>query len=59
VVLLLMYRMWEVHKLRIAIMREDLDRYARLPPYTEMVFKFWRPFSHFSGSTPGHTPEQE
>jgi hypothetical protein len=59
VVLLSIYRMWKVHKFRIALMKENLDKYARLPSYAEMVFKFWRPFSHFSGSTPGHTPEQE
>jgi hypothetical protein len=59
VVLLLIYRMWKAHKFRIAVMKEDLDKYARLPSYAEMVFKFWRPFSHFSEATPRHTPEQE
>jgi hypothetical protein len=51
--------MWKAHKFRIAVMKEDLDKYARLPSYAEMVFKFWRPFSHFSEATPEHTPEQE
>jgi hypothetical protein len=59
VVLLSIYRMWKVHKFRIAVMKEDLDKYARLPSYAEMVFKFWRPFSYFSEATPEHTPEQE
>lgn len=59
VVLHFMYRMWKAHKLRIAVMKEDLDRYMRLPPYGEMVFKFWRPFSYFSEPTGGHTPEEE
>lgn len=59
VVLFFMYRMWKAHKLRIAIMKEDLDQYARLPPYGEMVFKFWRPFSYYSETTPGQTPGQE
>jgi len=59
VVLLSIYRMWKVHKFRIAVMKEDLDKYARLPSYAQMVFKFWRPFSHDNEATPGHTPEQE
>jgi hypothetical protein len=58
-VLSLIYRMWRVHKFRIAMMKEDLDKYARLPSYAEMVFKFWRPFSYFSEATTEHTPEQK
>ena len=46
-VLSLIYRMWIAHKLRIEIMKDDLDKYMRLPSYGEMVFKFWRPLSFF------------
>ncbi len=54
-----MYRMWRAHRFRIAVMKEDLEKYARLPSYAAMVFKFWRPFSYFSEDTPEHPPEQE
>ena len=33
--------------MRIDIMKDDLDKYMRLPSYGEMVFKFWRPLSFF------------
>lgn len=46
-VLFFLYRMWEAHKLRIGIMKEDLDTYMKLPSYGVMVFKFWRPLSWF------------
>jgi hypothetical protein len=50
--------MWEAHKLRIGIMKEDLDVYMRLPSYSEMVFKFWRPLSWFVEQTSGDKPEE-
>lgn len=45
--LLFMYRTWTAYRLRIAIMKDDFDLYARLPSLGEMVFKFWRPLSSF------------
>lgn len=45
--LFFMYRMWKAHRLRIDIMKDDLDTYARLPSYGAMVFQFWRPLSSF------------
>ncbi len=62
-VLFFIYRMWEAHKLRIGIMKEDLDVYMRLPSYSEMVFKFWRPLSWFVEQTsedkPGEAAESQ
>ena len=58
-VLFFMYRMWKAHQLRIGIMKEDLDTYARLPSYAEMVFKFWRPLSSFVEESLEDTPPGE
>ena len=59
VILFFIYRMWEAHKLRIAIMNDDLDTYMRLPSYSEMVFKFWRPWSSFIEETLEGSLEEE
>jgi len=57
-VLFFIYRMWEAHKLRIGVMKDDLDKYMRLPSYGEMVFKFWRPVSWFIENTSDHEPDE-
>jgi hypothetical protein len=59
VLFFMMYRMWKAHQLRIGIMKDDLDAYARLPSYAEMVFKFWRPLSSFVEESLEDTPRGE
>ena len=57
--LFFIYRMSKAHRLRIGIMKDDLDMYARLPSYGKMVFKFWRPLSSFIEEALEDTPEEE
>jgi hypothetical protein len=45
--LLFIYRTWKAYRLRIGIMKDDLDAYFRLPSLGAMVFKFMRPLSWF------------
>jgi hypothetical protein len=45
--LIFIRRTWKAYRLRIGIMKDDLDLYFRLPSLSLMVFKFWRPLSSF------------
>jgi len=57
--ILFMHRMWKAYTMRIAVMKDDLDTYARLPSLGEMVFKFWRSWSSFVEDALEDTPEEE
>ena len=57
--LLFIYRTWKAYRLRVAIMKDDLDMYFRLPSLGAMVFKFWRPLSSFVEEATEDTSEEE
>ena len=45
--LVFIYRTWKAYKLRIRLMKDDLDAYFGLPSLGVMVLQFWRPLSSF------------
>lgn len=53
------YRVWRAYRLRVGIMKDDLDMYFRLPSLGVMVFKFWRPLSSFVEEAREDTSEEE
>ena len=57
--LLFVYRIWRAYRLRIGVMRDDLDAYFRLPSLGVMVFKFWRPLSSFVEEAREDHPKEE
>jgi len=57
--LIFIYRTWKAYRLRIGIMKDDLDLYFRLPSLGVMVFKFWRPLSSFVEEAREDTSEEE
>ena len=57
--LFFIYRIWRAYRLRIGVMRDDLDAYFRLPSLGVMVFKFWRPLSSFVDEAREDTSEEE
>ena len=56
--LLFMYRIWKAYRLRIGIMKNDLDVYFRLPSLGVMVLEFWRPLSSFVEEARGDNSEE-
>ena len=57
--LLFIYRTWKAYRLRVGMMKDDLDVYFRLPPLGVMVFKFWKPLSSFIEEAMEDTPDEE
>ena len=57
--LLFIYRTWKAYKLRVGMMKDDLDVYFRLPSLGVMVFKFWRPLSSFVEEAREDNPKEE
>jgi len=57
--LFFIYRTWKAYRLRIGIMKDDIDLYFRLPSLGVMVFKFWRPLSSFVEEAREDTTEEE
>ncbi len=53
------YRTWKAYRLRIGIMKDNLDMYFGLPSLGVMVFKFWRPLSSFVEEAREGTSEEE
>ena len=57
--LFFIYRVWKAYRLRIGIMKDDLDLYYRLPSLGVMVFRFWRPLSSFVEEATEDTSREE